>query len=212
MWAAANGHYKIVQALLNYSASSDTKSQSGRTIYDLIDSSNEQLLSLLNPLSLNRHIKRKPSTGGKSSTSDENKMHKKQKNITSSIDAEDDLAYCEANLKSVDSFLWDRCLWDQMFVFAEDELEYILDVALVNLKLPMKLRAEIYVPVNIVFLGARYAHYFASRDLLNQLLSKSIQRIDQTLKVKINRGKKKSTVTYKNYSPTRTIYTYWLFG
>lgn len=178
MWATTNNHHEIVQVLLDYSASSDTKSSSGRTIYDLVDTENEQLVSILNLGQL------KPSTTRKSSALHDDiieNINKKQKNDD---EQEDDLAYCEASLKSVDNFLWDQCLLDQMFVFADDELDYILDIAIANLKLPMKSRSEIYVPVNIVFLSARYAHYFSSRELLNQLLTKSIQRIDQVVKVR----------------------------
>ncbi|KAG1240944.1 hypothetical protein G6F68_017169 [Rhizopus microsporus] len=35
-------------------------------------------------------------------------------------------------------FMWDQCLPDQMFVFSEDQLDTILNVAITKLKLPIK--------------------------------------------------------------------------
>jgi hypothetical protein len=71
-----------------------------------------------------------------------------------------------------------------MFVFAEEEMNSILNIAITELKLPIKTRAEIYVPANIVFLSARYSHYFAHRELLHSLLLDAVQRIKTVVKVK----------------------------
>jgi hypothetical protein len=96
---------------------------------------------------------------------------------------EEELEYCEASFRSVHKFVWDQCLPDQMFVFAEGEIEHILNVAVSDLKLPVKSRSEIYVPANVIFLCSRFAHYFTSRELVNGLLSKAVYRIDQVVKV-----------------------------
>ncbi|KAI9362386.1 DIL domain-containing protein [Pilaira anomala] len=133
MWATTNGHGQIVKLLLEYSASSSTKSRSGRTIYDLVDSENENMS-------------------------------------------------CEASFRSVHKFIWDQCLPDQMFVFAEEEIDHILNVAISHLKLPMKSRTEIYVPANIIFLCARFAHYYTCRELVHQLISKAVSRINTVVK------------------------------
>ncbi|KAG1046295.1 hypothetical protein G6F43_011142 [Rhizopus delemar] len=79
-------------------------------------------------------------------------------------------------------FMWDQCLPDQMFVFSEDQLDIILNVAITNLKLPTKSRSEIYVPANILFLCARYAHYYYStNELVDRLLVEAIQRIKDVI-------------------------------
>src|SRR4051794_36999156 len=66
-------------------------------------------------------------------------------------------------------FVWDRCLNDQMFVFQESELERILDIIITNMT-PQRSPSQKPVPANILFLGARYAHYHASPELLETLL------------------------------------------
>lgn len=160
MWATTNNHHETVQVLLDYSASSETKSSSGRTIYDLVDMENDKIFSILNPLT--HELERRKSA--RQRTDEEIKK-----------DAFGD--------ESVHKFAWDHCLPDQMFVFAEQKLNHVLDIAITKFTLPLKSRAEIYVPVNIIFLSARYAHYFTSRELLHQLLSKAVKRIDHIIKV-----------------------------
>ncbi|KAG0176367.1 hypothetical protein DFQ29_006210 [Apophysomyces sp. BC1021] len=95
---------------------------------------------------------------------------------------EEDLATCEANMRSLHKFMWDQCLPDQMFVFSEDDIEHILDVAISNLQLPMKSRQEIWVPANIIFLSARFAHYYLSRDILHDFLTLAIIKISTVIK------------------------------
>lgn len=90
-------------------------------------------------------------------------------------------------------FMWDQCLPDQMFVFSEDQLDIILNVAITNLKLPTKSRSEIYVPANILFLCARYAHYYYStNELVDRLLVEAIQRIKDVIQVRKKKKKKKA--------------------
>ncbi|KAF7726830.1 hypothetical protein EC973_008431 [Apophysomyces ossiformis] len=92
-------------------------------------------------------------------------------------DEDEELATCEANMRSLHKFIWDQCLPDQMFVFSEDDIDHILDTAIVNLRLPMKSRQEIWVPANIIFLSARFAHYYLSRDILNNFLRSAVNRV-----------------------------------
>lgn len=102
---------------------------------------------------------------------------------TKALDTEKELLHCEESFRSVHKFSWDQCLPDQMFVFAQQEVDHILNVAISNLKLPIKSRSEIYVPANIIFLCARFAHYFTSRELVHELLSKAVQKMDAVVKV-----------------------------
>lgn len=199
MWATTNGHSQIVQLLLEYSASSETKSLSGRTIYDLMDVQNEQMFNILSPTmsrsnsycssSMMRRASfpRKLSVASSNSTKSSNsKMNALDRNNTSSpsVDtlASISTSKCEASFRSVHKFIWDQCLPDQMFVFAEEEIDHILNVSISQLKLPMKSRSEIYVPSNIIFLCARFAHYYTSRELVSQLLTKAVKRIDTVVK------------------------------
>lgn len=99
------------------------------------------------------------------------------------IETEKELLHCEESFQSVHKFCWDQCLPDQMFVFAEEEVDHILNVAISSLKLPIKSRSEIYVSSNIIFLCARFAHYFTSRELVHELLFKAVQKIEIVVKV-----------------------------
>jgi hypothetical protein len=177
MWATTNGHSQIVELLLEYSASSETKSVSGRTIYDLVDIENEKMISILAPSSPNWTAARRRSS------LISNKSFSSLINSTVINKEEQHTTEVEASFRSVHKFSWDQCLPDQMFVFAEEEIDHILNVAISELKLPMKSRIEIYVPANIIFLCARYAHYYTSRELLSNLLSKAVERIDSVVEV-----------------------------
>ena len=74
-------------------------------------------------------------------------------------------------------FDWARCLHDQMFVFQESDLDRILDIVITNMQ-PQRSPTQKPVPANMVFLSARYAHYHASRDLLNKLLASAHNKIN----------------------------------
>ena len=73
-------------------------------------------------------------------------------------------------------FVWDRCLNDQMFVFMEDDIERILDVVVTNMT-PQRSPSQKPVPANIIFLGARYAHYHANKELLDDWLMSAQEKI-----------------------------------
>ncbi|KAI9299985.1 DIL domain-containing protein [Cunninghamella echinulata] len=91
------------------------------------------------------------------------------------------IVLCETSMESVRHFIWDKCLPDQMFVFAEEDIPHILEIIILDLQLPMKSRQETWVPSNVLFLCARFAHYFSSHDLLQSLLSEAISCIEDTL-------------------------------
>lgn len=74
-------------------------------------------------------------------------------------------------------FVWDRCLNDQMFVFQENELGRILDIVITEMT-PQRTLSQKPVPANILFLGARYAHYHANSDLLATLLISAMDKIN----------------------------------
>ncbi|KAI9494425.1 hypothetical protein BDB00DRAFT_787255 [Zychaea mexicana] len=83
-------------------------------------------------------------------------------------------------------FYWDKCLPDQMFVFSGDNLSHILDTMITHVKLPMETRQEICVPANVVFLSARFAHYFSSSELLQEVLEGALSRMSKVTKENAN--------------------------
>lgn len=89
-------------------------------------------------------------------------------------------------------FYWDKCMPDQMFVFGGDDLTHILDTMITNIRLPMETQQEICVPANVVFLSARFAHYFSSSELLDEVLEGALSRMSKIAKVCIKRNSRYS--------------------
>lgn len=81
-------------------------------------------------------------------------------------------------------FNWERCMPDQMFVFAADDLPYILDTVITKLTLPIRNVQDIFMPANVVFLSARFAHYFSSAELAEDVMEGALLRINTVIKVK----------------------------
>lgn len=77
-------------------------------------------------------------------------------------------------------FNWTRCLHDQMFVFQEHDLDRILDIVITNMT-PQRSPSQKPVPANMIFLGARYAHYHASPELLAKLLITAMDKINDVV-------------------------------
>jgi hypothetical protein len=63
-----------------------------------------------------------------------------------------------------------------MFVFQENELGRILDIIITNMT-PQRSPSQKPVPANMIFLSARYAHYYANKDLLEKLLKTAMDKI-----------------------------------
>ncbi|KAI8348015.1 DIL domain-containing protein [Choanephora cucurbitarum] len=84
-------------------------------------------------------------------------------------------------------FSWHQCLPDQMFVFCPDDIDTILDHAL-SAVYPKQLASqasdsnELWLPANVIFLSARYAHYCFSKELLHTLLSSAISKLSRIIK------------------------------
>ena len=201
MWATTNGHTSIVQVLLAYSASSEAKSKNGRTIFDLVDLENDKMMSAIH-LNVPKEEKKRRSIQPTLETVEKTIEDNEQEQIES----------CKASFRSVHKFVWNQCLPDQMFVFAEEEMDYILNIAITELRLPMKSKGEIYVPANIIFLCARFAHYFTNRELLHQLLSSSIDKMKQVIQVKTCVLTNLTMILTLYTSFMKTIFIHWPFG
>jgi hypothetical protein len=93
-------------------------------------------------------------------------------------DEEDELEDFDEN-----EFHWDKCSPHQMFVFSSDDLNYILDTIITHIQLPLANQQDICVPSNVIFLSARFAHYFSSAELLQQVLEGALSRIGKAVKV-----------------------------
>ncbi|KAL8969289.1 MAG: hypothetical protein Q9197_004419 [Variospora fuerteventurae] len=191
MWAMTNRHKNIAKMLLDHGASSTIKSSSGRTAFDL-PAPNSEISDFLHRNGY--HI---GDVGVEADFYDsgfsqdrfeqemeENEMRRRMM-MESSMNLEVDLSSLGMDerpespddLEEQQDFVWDRCLNDQMFVFQESELSRILDIVITEM-MPQRTPSQKPVPANILFLGARYAHYHASSDLLATLLISAMDKIN----------------------------------
>ncbi|GAA5905453.1 hypothetical protein JCM6882_003165 [Rhodosporidiobolus microsporus] len=77
-------------------------------------------------------------------------------------------------------FVWDRCLPDQMLVFALTDLPTLFDVIITTIK-PVRERKYRVIPANVLFLCARFAHYFGNEELLEELMIGAMERIEMAV-------------------------------
>ncbi|KAK3899940.1 hypothetical protein C8A05DRAFT_36436, partial [Staphylotrichum tortipilum] len=190
MWAMTNRHKGIAKLLLDGGASTEAKTSSGRTAFDFVapDSDMSFYLSgygigtagasddFYNPGFSQDKFEEELA---------ENEMRRRMM-MESARDLEVDLGNVgmDDQPESPDDleedqqeFDWSRCLHDQMFVFQENELDRILDIVITNMT-PQRSPSQKPVPANMIFLGARYAHYHSSPELLAKLLITAMDKIN----------------------------------
>ncbi|KAI9022788.1 hypothetical protein CLU79DRAFT_144812 [Phycomyces nitens] len=105
-------------------------------------------------------------------------------------DDDEDYDYSDDNEDDIyNTFDWDNCMPHQMFVFNADHLNYILDTVITCIEIPhqdsvasKEKRQEMCVPANVVFLSARFAHYFSSSELLRNVLGGALARMSKYTK------------------------------
>lgn len=190
MWAMTNRHKDISKLLLDHGASTDVKSSSGRTALDFVPPNSE----------LSEFLQHSGYSIGNAGVGDdfyntglsqdkfeedlaESEMRRRMM-MESAINLEVDLGNLGLDeqpespeeFEETQKFVWDRCLNDQMFVFMEDDVGRILDIVVTNMT-PQRSASQKPVPANIIFLGARYAHYHASKELLADWLVTAQEKI-----------------------------------
>ncbi|KAL8932507.1 MAG: hypothetical protein Q9216_006806 [Gyalolechia sp. 2 TL-2023] len=191
MWAMTNRHRNIAKILLDHGASPTVKSSLGRTAFDF-PAPNSEISDFLHQNGY--HIGDVGveddfyNTGFSQHTFEqemEEKEMRRRMMMESSMNLEVDLSSLGMDerpespdeFEEQQDFVWDRCLNDQMFVFQENELGQILDIIITEMT-PQRTPSQKPVPANILFLGARYAHYHASPDLLATLLVSAMDKIN----------------------------------
>ncbi|KAI9784393.1 MAG: hypothetical protein M1816_000864 [Peltula sp. TS41687] len=196
MWAMTNRHKAIAKILLDHGASPEVKSSTGRTAFDFV-APNSDISDYLQESGYrigNVGVSDDfYSTGGFSQDRFEEEMAenemKRRMMMESAMNLEVDLSSLGldeqpespgALEEEGQEFIWDRCLNDQMFVFQEHQLERILDIIITNMT-PQRSPSQKPVPANILFLSARYAHYYASHDLLATLLIAAMDKINDVV-------------------------------
>ncbi|CEJ00643.1 hypothetical protein RMCBS344292_14695 [Rhizopus microsporus] len=163
MWAATNHHESIVQLLLNNGASLETKSVKGRTVFDFIGADDQKMVDLL-------------VTDSRDSMSSNASSSFSRTLSSSSSCSSYDFDLCEQDEQDC-TFQWDKCSPDQMFVFNQDDLQYILDSIIVHFQLPLNSRDDMYIPANIIFLSIRYSFYYSTEPSFEIIIEGVLDRI-----------------------------------
>lgn len=189
MWAANNNHEDIVRTLIDQGACPTPKSNTGCSVFDFINKENKTMNDLL----------ARNSRDSISSISSFGFALSGRSSSPSSFGSEADFVnrdWCDASLKSQtyddrsdsdfdepDEFNWDQCLPHQMFVFDTRKLPKILDTITFKMDLPPKSRQEIFVPANVIYLCARFAHYFCDLETAELVLREAVSRFRKCIQV-----------------------------
>ncbi|RHZ49602.1 hypothetical protein Glove_519g87 [Diversispora epigaea] len=199
MWATNNNHDSTVRLLLDNGADAGTKSAKGRTVFDFIPPENPKIAEIFihNPQrdswssvgSIGRWSLCSEAESRLVEKLAEAEMEKRML-AESAINLDVDLTSLgfeepqeEDEEEAPAEFLWTTCLPDQMFVFSHEDITHILKTVIINMQ-PIRNKAQKPVPANVLFLSARFAHYFSSPELLESLLFEVINAIDQAVKTR----------------------------
>ncbi|KAI9333543.1 hypothetical protein DFJ73DRAFT_764347 [Zopfochytrium polystomum] len=176
VWACSNGHEAVARILIENGASKDARSNRGRSLKDLVSrtSASSQLAKILSidesvsglsTPAINLPDRSDGSQDEDGETSQSQASYESFEFDFPGRDVEDEMD------KAAAEFDWEKCQYDQMFVFDESKLDHILEVAIVNMR-PVKAANAKPVAANIIFLCA-------SSDLLHELFAKAIKGIVQ---------------------------------
>lgn len=199
MWAINNHNMAIVKALMENGASLELRTSSGRSALDFITPNSE----ISTYMKQNGYIDSEEPKDFYDDGADPNQstaaaseqmfshdyseesasaalgiqvsMSKLDLNESPQPNFDDDDDY-DVDLNDHEEFVWERCLPDQMFVFNEGDIPKILDLSITKMQ-PIRSRSQKPVPANIVFLSARYAHYYGNPETLEIFLEPIIARI-----------------------------------
>ncbi|KAK1761359.1 hypothetical protein QBC47DRAFT_419741 [Echria macrotheca] len=195
MWAMTNRHKGIAKLLLDNGASAEAKTSSGRTAFDFVAPDSDMSFYLSSSGYGIGSVGATDDFYNPGFTQDrfeeelaENEMRRRMM-MESARDLEVDLGNVgiddqpepvEEFEEEQQEFDWSRCLHDQMFVFQENDLDRILDIVITNMT-PQRSPSQKPVPANMIFLGARYAHYHSSPELLAKLLITAMDKINDVV-------------------------------
>ena len=197
-WAMTNRHMLIAKLLLDHGARSDIASNSGGTARDFVQPGSEFALFLQES---GYFVSSGGASGGGGDWYDtgwepgrldeeyqENEMKRRALMQESAANLEVDLGslgFGEQPESPTDDsdeeeFVWERCVGDQMYVFQTQQLDPILDLVITHMT-PQRRKDQKPVPANLIFLMARYAHYHMTVSLLEEVLTKSLDRISDCI-------------------------------
>ncbi|RKP00791.1 hypothetical protein CXG81DRAFT_12818, partial [Caulochytrium protostelioides] len=99
-------------------------------------------------------------------------------------------------------FEWNKCQPDQMFVFDEKDIDWILDITTEKIR-PTRATLQSSVAASILFLCARYAHYWNTADLLSTFMERAVDAVIRSVR---QAGHDTVTVAYWLANLTQLLY------
>ncbi|CAG8584212.1 20177_t:CDS:2 [Dentiscutata erythropus] len=198
MWATNNNHDKTIRLLLDNGADAGAKSAKGRTVFDFIPPENHKIAEIFiaNPQrdswssvsSISRWSMLSESEHKLVEQLAEAEMRKRiLMESASNLDLDlSSLGFDETDKEEEDDndqfeFMWNDCLPDQMIVFGVEDIPHIIKTVITGMQ-PIRNKSQKPVPANVLFLSARFAHYYSSPELLESLLFEVINSIDAVVK------------------------------
>ncbi|GJJ72652.1 uncharacterized protein EMPS_05010 [Entomortierella parvispora] len=193
VWATNNKHDNMVRLLLEHGASTSAQTAKGHTIVDFLrhdPNDNTKIVQIFqepgrrDSISSNGSLVR---TNNSSLGDDlfyqagiegfEEMMAENERRYRMAMDSANAFDVDMADLSLADQpqlddegeFDWERCLPDQMFVFSSKDIGHIIETTITNME-PTRSRQHRPIPAYVLFLAARFAHYFSSPELLDELL------------------------------------------
>ncbi|KAJ3049624.1 hypothetical protein HK097_009396 [Rhizophlyctis rosea] len=191
MWACSNNYDEMAKLLIQFGADKATKSNNGRSVKDLVGRQSTSKREIRKILEMDLSRLAEGSVGSDEDDEDGEQDFGERRRRWSSVTAGSDVSRPHSRL-SVDElgleeehetlpFEWDRCPWDQMLVFDEGSIDHILEVAIVRIR-PARGTHALPVPANILFLCARFAHYYNGPELLETFFEKAVDKICEIIR------------------------------
>ncbi|CAN6617072.1 hypothetical protein TRVA0_006S03818 [Trichomonascus vanleenenianus] len=189
MWAINNHHTSIVKVLVDYNANVGFKTSTGRSALDFVTKHSDIYVYLKSK----GYIEEETGDFYNEAHDPEAQLEtelSKQIMVESAYNLDVDMAHLDLGDRFAveeeeddDSvgFVWERCLPDQMFVFNESDIPKILDEAITKME-PKRSPTQKPIPANVIFLSARYAHYYGSAEMVENFLDPAISRIGSVCK------------------------------
>ncbi|BFZ55056.1 hypothetical protein PYCC9005_002094 [Savitreella phatthalungensis] len=187
MWATNNRHAEIVRLLLEHGAQADLQTSSGATAGDFVDDTDLELKDSLGIQSIGVTSGDFYNAGLdlEENLREEERSHRMAAEAGMNLEIDLGALSLEASdeqpLELDDSpFTWDRCLPSQMFVFDNESVPELMRLV-IDEYAPRRSRQHKLVPANLLFLAARFAHYYGSQSMLEALLDQAVMAIERSI-------------------------------
>ncbi|KAJ3099809.1 hypothetical protein HDU97_002735 [Phlyctochytrium planicorne] len=183
LWACSNNHPDTALLLLRAGASRDVKSNRGRSVNDILKrgaSSEIRKVLSMDPTSTSTFSSEDtptPSQFFAPSPPVSPPSSPYMPATTSSSSEEESDSDAEEDTIPSTPFDFENCTVDQMLVFSPPQIDRILEVALAVPKAGKKKKNVKPVMANILFLCARYAVHWHSKELMEEFLGRAIRCI-----------------------------------